>query len=377
MMTFHDATGQQIIHGIAEELIQTAVKEKVSLGHVLDLTGTCQTITPIIPEQFERILTQTLKDAGVEIFLQTLVTDVLMAGNSVQGVYVQTSASAGSAALSEAVLVKARKIIDATGDAVVIAKAGGEFVLGREKDHKTQPASLIFKMDQVDLPKIWQEIKKNPQNFVLHPDFLNKPEKFTYLAVAGFFQEVKAAQQNGLLQFRDRALFFELPFQNAVSVNMTRVIDFDPLDEASVQTAYQKALVQIEECVQVLRTLPGFEQAKLAGIAPKLGIRETRHIVGEYTLTEEDLLIAKQFPDAIANGAFPIDLHSPDGANLKITKLNRHYQIPLRALQPKGLKNILAAGRCISATHEAHASLRTIPTCMAMGEGLVKNLSRL
>jgi hypothetical protein len=100
------------------------------------------------------------------------------------------------------------------------------------------------------------------------------------------------------------------------------------------------------------------------------GIRETRRIIGEYQLTAKDVLEARKFKDVIALGSYPVDLHNPIGKGtiLKKIKPGQAYNIPLRCLIPKKPENLLVAGRCISGTHIAHASYRTMPVCIATGQ---------
>jgi hypothetical protein len=118
--------------------------------------------------------------------------------------------------------------------------------------------------------------------------------------------------------------------------------------------------------------VPGFENAWIDKIAPFLGIRESRRIVGEYMLTGEDILACRHFEDVVAVASYPIDLHHPKGGDCTLTWCEDCYDIPYRCLVPKGLEGLLLAGRCASTTHEAMASTRVMSTCMAMGEAAGK-----
>jgi hypothetical protein len=115
---------------------------------------------------------------------------------------------------------------------------------------------------------------------------------------------------------------------------------------------------------------PGFERCRVEQIAPQMGIRESRRIVGDFVLDWEHLLDLERFEDAIACGAYPVDIHDPEGKETPMRKLpeGEWYDIPYRALVPQGCENMLVAGRCLSATHEAAASVRIMPICTAMGE---------
>ncbi|MEM2529323.1 MAG: FAD-dependent oxidoreductase, partial [Ignisphaera sp.] len=100
------------------------------------------------------------------------------------------------------------------------------------------------------------------------------------------------------------------------------------------------------------------------------GIRETRRIIGEYTMTGEDIIEARKFPDAIARGSYPIDIHSPTGPGtfIKGPPPSDYYEIPYRSLIPLKVENLIVAGRCISSTHEAQAAIRIIPIVVAIGQ---------
>ena len=133
------------------------------------------------------------------------------------------------------------------------------------------------------------------------------------------------------------------------------------------------------------KNMPGFEDSYLAATAPQIGMRETRRIMGEYVLTQEDILRTRDFPDTVARGVFPIDIHSPEGGwgrpifeekdetgaykdRWDVLKEGTSYGIPYRCLVPKKIDNLLVAGRCISGTHEAHGSYRVMSHCMALGQ---------
>ena len=117
--------------------------------------------------------------------------------------------------------------------------------------------------------------------------------------------------------------------------------------------------------------LPGFAGATLLDTATQIGVRETRHIQGRYTLTAEDLISGQHFADVIARYAYPMDIHSPTGSGGYFSesgKTANSYEIPFGSLVPVKVTNMLIAGRCLSATHEAHAAVRVMPAAFAMGQ---------
>ncbi len=125
----------------------------------------------------------------------------------------------------------------------------------------------------------------------------------------------------------------------------------------------------VQRFVKFLKqNVPAFRDCVLYQTAPQIGIRETRRIVGDYCLTADDILNSTRFDDSIALGGHIIDIHSLDGTTDQLGVRVEPYQIPYRSLLPGGLENVIVTGRPISATHEAHASLRVMGTCMALGE---------
>jgi hypothetical protein len=160
------------------------------------------------------------------------------------------------------------------------------------------------------------------------------------------------------------------------SFNATRVLDADGTDAASLSRAEVEGRLQVYELMErFLRPrVPGFEQSFVAWTAAKIGVRETRRIVGEYVLTEEDIWNFRKFPDVINCGSCPIDIHLP-GTNGKDTDFpdqhfygGKYWTIPYRSLLPVKVDNLLVAGRCLSATHEALSAVRCIANTTGMGE---------
>jgi hypothetical protein len=121
----------------------------------------------------------------------------------------------------------------------------------------------------------------------------------------------------------------------------------------------------------MLRHVPGFEQAVITETAPHVGVRESRRILGDYVMTEDDITRPAEFDDAIARGNWFVDIHNPHGMGTRHIHApsGRYYEIPYRSLRPRGLDNVLIASRCISATHEAHAAVRITPQIVAIGQG--------
>jgi hypothetical protein len=190
--------------------------------------------------------------------------------------------------------------------------------------------------------------------------------------VHGLWDLVQQASDNGELDLaREDVLFFATPHPREVSVNSTRVTRVLGIDVWDLSYAESESRRQMSQLVQFFQKyVPGFEHSYAVQSGVNVGVRETRRIIGEYRLTADDLLGARKFPDAIARGSYPVDIHNPTGKGtiLKRIPVDDAYDIPLRALFPLGLERVIVAGRCISGTHEAHSSYRVMPICMATGQ---------
>lgn len=171
---------------------------------------------------------------------------------------------------------------------------------------------------------------------------------------------------------RDQVLFFETPVPGVVVVNTSRIAGLDPTDPFQLSKA---EAIGRKQCVQIFAFLRahavGFSNAVRMDTAAKVGVRESRHIKGRYLLTADDIVNARPFPDCIAVGGYPIDIHAPSDAVTSTTHIDPEtkYQIPLRALLPEAIDNLIVVGRCISGTHEAAAAFRVSPIAMAIGQG--------
>lgn len=237
--------------------------------------------------------------------------------------------------------------IDATGDAELSMLAGCSYVLGREKDNLCQPMTLCFRMGSVD------EEKFNKNRDKINP----------------LYEEFK---EKGLIKNpRENVLIFDNFNDGVLHFNTTRVVKMNPTDPFEVTMAEIEAREQVYELHKFLKeNIEGFEKSRVLSTALQIGIRESRKIVGDYTLTEYDLKDLKRFPDGIATGNYDIDIHNPEGAGTSHYYFGEGewYEIPYRCLVPKDSDNLLVTGRCISSTHEAQASYRIMPFCSELGQ---------
>jgi hypothetical protein len=138
--------------------------------------------------------------------------------------------------------------------------------------------------------------------------------------------------------------------------------------------AEQEGRRRVLAVTEFLKTLPPFGRAFLSHVAPQVGVRETRRVVGRYELTRDDVLSGRKFEDAVARASWPIELWQDGhlGATYEYLTDGQTYDIPLRSLQARDIANLFMAGRCMSATHDALGSVRVIGTCLATGEAVGK-----
>jgi hypothetical protein len=362
-MTFHSGD-RRIVGGIAQEIVERLERAGASPGHIHDASDYVSTITPFDPEVHKALLFEMMEEAGVELLLHAWFLRALASSDerSVTGVTIATVAGERS--------YEGATIIDSTADAYVAASAGVPTQQGDERG-RVQPASLMFRLSHVDLNKLAAYVR-------MHPDQMRSSLKAhertapALTAVAGLYDIWNQAKADGIVDIpRELVSFFISPYPDEVTVNMTRVTDIDPLDPADLTRAEVQARKQVMQLFDFFRQrVPGFENARLAATGTQVGIRESRRIVGRYTLTRDDVLQARHFDDAIARSAYPIDIHNPSGSGTTTQRLpsGEAYEIPYRCLVPINRERLLVAGRCISTTHEALASTRLTPTVMTLGQ---------
>jgi len=360
-MTFHSGR-DRVVGGIAQEIVTRLEALGASPGHIPDTSDYVPTITPFDPEVHKALLFEMMTEARVRLLLHAWFTTALVEGNTVTGATFDTVGGKR--------VYRARVVIDATADAYVAASAGVATQKGDARG-RVQPASLMFRMSHVDLAKTAAYLRT-------HPDQMRTSLKAhertaaTLTAVAGLHDLWARAQDEGAVDVpREVVSFFISPYPDEVTVNMTRVLQIDPLDPDDLTRAEVESRRQVMQLAAFFRArVPGFENARIAATGTQIGIRESRRIVGRYTLTRDDVLQARQFPDAVARSAYPIDIHNPSGKGTTTQRLapGASYEIPYRCLVPKDCEGLLVAGRCISTTHEALASTRLTPTVMTLGQ---------
>ena len=308
-----------------------------------------ENITLIDPENLKTLYFEMLDEVGVEILLYTFAMDAIYDGDKVLGATVVNKSGITD--------IYAKITIDATGDGDIAAKSGAEFILGREKDNKMQPATLMFKVGGVDYEKA-----------AFIPSF-----ETTYQTAKG---ELQALAKQHIPYPAGHILTYATTLPGIVTCNMTNVTGIDGTNTEDLTKATIVCRNQIDDIMKYLREfVPGFEKCFVISSASLIGIRETRHFKGKSTITEQDISEAKIFPDYVVKDAyFNFDVHNITGSGLDKTgvqhnfKQKNGYTIPYGCLLPEKKENLLLCGRNISGTHMAHSNFRAMPICVGIGE---------
>jgi FAD dependent oxidoreductase len=361
-MTSYSLDGsQQLIKGIFEEFVQRMIAEGGALHPSGIPAGSAycgfieyghDKVTPFDPEAAKITAMRMCREVGVDLLLHTLVVDVLtepgedgrrritgLVCASKSGLHVQT----------------ARRVIDCSADGDVAALAGAETAIGRDADRLTQPMTLFFRVQGVDDDTVEAYVREHPEDF--------RP----YASIVA-----KATQEGRFPAPRKGVGLYKTLQPGVWRINTSRVLRRNGTDVHDLTAAEIEGREQAAALLRFFRSdLPGFENCSLLDTATTIGVRETRRVVGQYTLTLGDLQNGRRFEDVVALCGYPVDIHDPTGAGggtAEAPPTANTYEIPYRILVPRDIDGLLVAGRAVSATHEALGAIRVMPPCFAMGE---------
>ena len=290
-------------------------------------------------EYFKIVLDDMTTEAGVTVLFHSVLADVKKQGEKITAIEI--------IAKSQRITVEGDFFVDATGDGDLFYLAGCDYQLGRESDGFCQPMTTCFRMSGVDLDLFTEE---RPKLQELYKEKQSKGE---------------------ITNPRENILVFFGVGEDVLHFNSTRVIKLNPTDPFDVSRAEVMARRQIHELVSFLKeNSKAFDESALISIAVDIGVRESRKLKGVHILTADEIINCTQFEDSITLGNYDIDIHNPTGTGTshRFFGDGEYYTIPYRSLLPKEFNNLLVAGRCLSATHEAQASVRIMPTCCCLGQ---------
>ncbi len=312
------------------------------------------------PEILKFILEDLYLKAGGDILYESTFVDSQLKGDQIDNIIIQNKSGLRA--------YQADFYLDCSGDAELAFSAAVPMQKNKKNDY--QAVSLRFILDNIDLKKFTHFLKSAGQKWGLDYPLLETAYTGNQSSVLSDF--FAAALKEGILEAGDLSYFqiFSIPGQiGKIAFNCPEIsFKVDPLDARARTQAYIEGRKMMKRLLNFSRKyLPGFEAAQLSSQAEMLGVRESRMIKGEYTFSLEDYQKRRKFEDAVASSAYPLDVH---GEELKLDHLEagEYYQLPYRALIPKRVTNLLAAGRIVSATFAGQSALRIQPVVRATGE---------
>ena len=278
------------------------------------------------------------EEAEVDLLLHTWATGVQVAAGRIEGIRCWNKGGER--------FIGADTVVDASGDADLCAMAGVPYD-NAQASGTVQSLSTLFKLANVDMARAAS---------------VPKAELWRLMG--------EAAESGDYALPRLEGSWHRTPFAGVALVHMTRIPNVDATDPEQLTRAEVEGRRQVHEYYRFLRDrVPGFEEAVIVATSPAIGVRESRRVYGDYRLTRQDVLSGRRFDDEIALCGAPIEDHHAGGdTEWRYVPDSGVYGIPYRTLLPSGVESLLVAGRCFSATHDAHASARSMATCMAMGQ---------
>ena len=342
---------QQVVHGVVDDLLA----RMEALGGVNAPQDGMQgriRVRSYDVSALKCAADQLLLAAGVEILFHALAASVIMQGQRIEALVIETKSGRQA--------IRARSFIDCSGDADVAAFAGAPFELGDGHGSGLFPTTM-FRVGHVDAPNALAAVGE--------------------FKAINTFMEASQARAPGRYTF-PRAGAILRPQKNPTEwrANVTQVANasgtaMDATDARQLSDGEIEGRRQITEYFSFLRNeVPGFKDSAIVDIAAQIGVRETRRIMGDYVLTGEDILSSARFDDAIGINAWPIEVHAAGRIDWQFprnweSQTGRVYNdLPWRMLVPKGVSNLLVAGRCASMTHEGQSAARVSGGCFVMGQ---------
>lgn len=363
-MTCYDRDGKNmIIRGIFEEIVDRMVARGFAIHPSEVRAGTAFTswiivghehVTPFEPEGLKLVLDEMIEESGVKVLYHTDFLRPILENGAITGVLISSKRGMET--------IEAKVVIDCTGDGDVAARSGVPYEMGNEELGLMQPATMFFHICNADPDKIEADIQANIHNFY-------RKDGVNYRSFHWRVSEAKAAGDWSLK--RVSIGLFRMPKPDEWCVNTSRLMGVDSTDNESLTRAEIDGRKQANEILHFLQKyVPGCENAKIKSTGSYVGIRESRHIQGDYRLTVDDLLDCKVPEDSILLAANSVDVHGRFGptSNEYVPINGDYYGVPYRSLIAKGVEGLLIAGRCVSADSTAAGAIRVMPPCMAMGQ---------
>jgi hypothetical protein len=334
----------QVVHGFVDEFIRE-MRERNGLGDPVKYGKTWTLVHD--PLVWREVGDAFLREAGVTVIYHATVTEVLMEGDAVRGAQLYTKQGK--------VRVLAPVTIDASGDADLVSMAGWQTTMG-DNGHVQNP-TMIFRLGGVDVERF---LATYGADTIMPPEVSAK---------------IVEANRNGYRLPRGKIWLFPTTRPDELLCNSTRVTGADgrelnPVIHRDFTEAEFEGRVQVREYARFFRdSLAGCERSWVIDTGVQVGVRQTRQVAGLKTLRNADILAGAKFADGIARSPWPIELHSGSRPRVEWL-LNDYYEVPFGCFVPAQGENLLVAGRCLSAEHEAVASARVTAQCFSYGHAI-------
>ncbi len=373
----YTSKGEQCVYGILDELKDECRKIDPDswLGPVCDyrtVHGLC-----VDPEILRLAVYTLLERYHVHLLLNSMIVGTEVRDGRLHSLSVKSKNALHSIVCDCAV--------DATGGGYLSAMCGAKVFFGSEQG-EFQPISLVYRMCGVNYEEFLAYIRDNPAEAILceNPVLPTDPKEAAELLYRNGLPYVAVSTGSRLLSQALKAKRLHpctaafitptSPKRQEVCLNATRIANLDCADDLTVSSSLPQLAVQVANSSRLFKELlPGFANASISSIMFKTGIRESGRIDGDYTLTQDDVLNARRFDDAIAQGSHHVDIHGSGTNQVRIPiRGGIAYDIPYRSLLPKGLSNVIAAGRCIASDRGANGTVRVMGTCLATGQAAGK-----
>ncbi|MBN2570833.1 MAG: FAD-dependent oxidoreductase [Ignavibacteriales bacterium] len=312
--------------------------------------------------EFRKAAYKLLKNANVDILFNSEIIKTNFNNRKLESVTINSH--------NQKKIIQGNVFIDTSGDASLIYLSGLPFQKGDEMTGNLQTMTLFFRMGGIDIDRVKENAWKNKEDYFAW--IFDTADYQKIISIAGFFNAVKKELEKGELQKELSYIFFTtLPEKGEGAFNTTNIMGLDASSSSDLTKAEIIGREQVNQVINFLvNKIEGFENSYLLESAVQIGVRETRRVIGDYTINGEDVKTGRKFNDAIARACYGIDIHGQENEDSRMEELpeNQYYEIPMKALFVKDADNILSAGRCVSSTREGHSAVRIQPTCAAMGE---------
>jgi hypothetical protein len=337
----------QLVHGVADDLL-ARMDAMGGLNKPQDGMQGRIRVRSYDTSVYKCAADQLLLDAGVQLLFHAWAASVVMDGARIAALVVETKSGRQA--------IRANAFIDGSGDADVAAFAGVPFAVGDGHGSGLFPTTM-FRVGQVDAPRALAAVGE-------------------FKAINDLMDKVRARDPKAYSFPREGAILRPNIDPREWRANVTQIRNaeggaMNGVDARQLSDGEVEGRRQISEYFRFLKAeVPGFEQSAIVEIAPQVGIRETRRIDGIYALTGEDILSSARFEDSIGINAWPMEMHAAGKIEWAFPRDERrtYNQLPWRMLVPRGVDNLLVAGRCASMTHEGQSAARASGGCFVMGQ---------